>query len=102
MEIHGVGVYFCYPCKAEYCQFWQSTVFANISLYTEINQEMYRWSVSSTGDAQLWYVGEPGEPGIRANKKLESIKYFRTETVNVPTITPLNINEKIRTWLLLL
>src|SRR4051812_47571370 len=93
MERHGVEIYFCHECKAEYLYFVGGTL-AGTSLYTEINNKTYRWSFNSTGSAQLWFIKEPGEPGVRKNENLVPIKYFSYDE-KVPQITPTNINEKL-------
>lgn len=98
MEKHGVKVYFCYECRAEYLYFSDGLA-ASVSLYTEINQRMYRWTVTSQNVAQLIYIKNPGIPGTRKNENLEFIKSFQKD---FPQVTPQNINEKLRTWLVFL
>lgn len=98
MEKHDIKVYFCHDCKAEYLYFPDGLA-ASVSLYTEINQRMYRWTVSSQHVAQLTYIKDPGIPGTRKNENLEFIKSFKKD---YPHITPQNINEKIRVWLVFL
>jgi len=46
----------------------------------------------------LWYIGEPGEPGVRPNRKLKMLKTFS----NPPEVTPENVERKIRFMLLFL
>lgn len=110
MEEHNVKVYFCSDCRAEYLYFWDSRSEnwrlhgnpSSISLYTTINDKMYRWTISSTGDGLLWYVKNPGVPGSRKNSDMEPVKSFRVKEGAVPDITPQNINDKVRTWLIFL
>jgi hypothetical protein len=96
-------IYFCSDCRAEYLVYKKSNKLYSTSLYTKINDRVYRWSVLSEGSAQLWLVKEPGTPGISINKGLSMVKsFFPPEGEDVPTLTPENINEKIRTWLVFL
>lgn len=97
LEIHSVKVFFCYNCRAEYV-YWEDGSIASQSLYIEINNKMYRWTTGG-GTCQLWYVKIPGEPGIRANQEMHTIKTFRFD--NCPNITPQNIEQKVRTLLLM-
>lgn len=96
-------VYFCSDCKAEYLVYKRSNKLYSTSLYTKINDRLYRWSVISEDSAQLWLVKEPGLPGISINKGLSIVKsFFPLEGDAIPALTPENINEKIRTWLVFL
>jgi hypothetical protein len=97
MEQYGVKVYFCHPCKAEYL-FWPNGVRSSISLYTIINHKTYRWTILKENTAQLWYVKDPGIPATRLNHNLDLIKFFNGS--DMPELTPQNINDKIRTWLI--
>jgi len=97
MERHGISIYFCHPCLAEYVYF-QSGTLASQSLYTTINHRMYRYSISYGGTTQLRFIGQPGIPGQRPNRDTQLIKTFR----DTPDLTPQNINEKLRTWLIFL
>lgn len=103
MERHGVHVYFCRDCSAEYLFYWDGTL-GSTSLYTEIGKNTYRWSVShDETTAVLWHIKNPGEPGRRINTDLVSIKSFDTRKGEVVhALTPENINEKVKTWLLFL
>lgn len=88
---HTIEVSFCYNCKYEYAS-WGGAVTRN--LYATINDKMYRWSIEDAdGVARLWYVGEPGEPGVRPNRKLRVLKSFAKF---YPTITPTNIERKLK------
>lgn len=97
MEAHAATVFFCHDCKAEYV-FWSDGILASHSLYTEISGRTYRWTVGG-GIGQIWYVGDPGEPGVRVNKNMQSIKAFSFK--NCPNITPTNIQQKIKNILVL-
>lgn len=100
LERHEVGIYFCHLCQAEYLYFNDGSP-ASCSLYTVINDRMYRWSRSTADTAQLWWIQVPGEPGVRKNEGLvHLIGFDKNDTI--PCITPTNINEKIRTWLVFL
>lgn len=93
-------VHYCFDCNAEYVDYGSNNGLA-IHLYTKFNDKMYRWSITEheKGSAgYLWYVGEPGEPGVRPNRKLKLLKHF-----NEPhTIIPSNVESKIRFMLLFL
>lgn len=90
-------VHYCYDCEAEYVHFG---AIENVHLYTRVNNRTYRWSIEIDGAmGRLWYVGEPGEPGVRANRKLQLVKNFYA---NYPEINPQNIQEKLKFILLFL
>ncbi|CAM6006096.1 unnamed protein product [Sphagnum balticum] len=80
--------------------------FNSISLYTKINDKIYRWTVYKGIQGTLWWVKDPGKPGTRVNKDLVAIKSFGSENIDdpdfLPVLTPSNINEKLRTWLTML
>lgn len=101
MEAYGVKVYFCVTCQAEYL-FWSEADSCSVSLYTEINHKLYRFTTDKAGIIRLWYIKDPGLPGTRINRNLTLLKVFGTEKNEVSEITPQNINNKIRTWLLFL
>jgi hypothetical protein len=105
MEQHNVKVHFCDTCQAEYL-FWSNGVQNSISLYTSINDKIYRWTVYKDIQGTLWWVKDPGEPGSRVNRNLVAIKSFGTEDSDdpdfLPVLTPSNIKEKLRTWLIFL
>lgn len=88
-------VHFCRDCQAEYVYWSDDGALASIHLYTTINEKMYRWSmVPGTSGGRLWHVGEPGIPGKEPNKKLALLK-----NLDLNSITPSNVEEKIRTYL---
>lgn len=99
LDAHGMKVYFCDECSAEYV-FYAAGLLSHYSLYTTINTKMYRWTRSmsaySGGRAWLRYIETPGIPGAVANKDVSLIKTFFGD---VPDITPQNINEKLKTYL---
>lgn len=96
-SFHTFDVHYCYECAAEYVKWSGSNA---IHLYTTINTRMYRWSITDKGGSSyLWYVGEPGEPGVRPNHKLKMLKSFKE---NFLSITPENIERKLRFILLFL
>jgi hypothetical protein len=104
MERYNVKVHFCDSCQAEYL-IWSNGVRNSVSLYTSINDKMYRWSVYKDITATLWWIKTPGEPGTRVNKDLTVIKSFGDrddDTDPLPILTPSNIREKLRTWLIFL
>jgi hypothetical protein len=94
-ELGGI-VFFCHPCQAEYV-FFKSGTQASQSLYTTINDKMYRFTtIPGIDKIYLWYVEKPGIPGILKNEKLKLI--FSTE-ISVNNVTPRNINDKVNTWI---
>lgn len=110
MVFHGIDVYFCHPCKVEYLIKWINYkidgYYISYSIYHYINDRLFRFTVSSASTAQLWRFDEPGEVGVRANKKAVFIKGFgfknALEFTPIPEITPSNIDSKLKTYLLFL
>ena len=102
MTQHGSEIFFCATCQAEYIYYTYNTSdikAISISLYTELKDKMYRWTIftDSTGVRNsLWYVKEPGLPGVKPNRKLKCLLSYREE---MPPITPQNIQSKISSWL---
>ncbi len=89
-------VHYCKDCRAEYVYWSNDGALASIHLYATIGEKMYRWSmVSNIKGGRLWHVGEPGIPGEIPNKGLVLLKSL--EDLN--SITPSNVEEKIRTYL---
>jgi len=94
------SIYFCSNCHAEYIYKKRGPLYS-WSLYTTINEKVYRWSLlADHSSATLWLVKVPGVPGIRVNKGMKLIKAFDGDLI--PDITPININDKVRTWLVFL
>lgn len=92
-------VHYCFDCKAEYLDY--GTEGTATHLYTSINDKMYRWSVIESEEGSsgfIWFVGEPGEPGVRPNRKLRLLKSFDF----LPAIVPANVEQKLRFMLLFL
>lgn len=92
MEKHGVKVFFCNPCQAEYVLFTDSSL-AYTSIYTEINQKLYRWTISSIS-ANLYQIGIPGTPGVSTNQNVKHIKHFNINQIS--EINPSNIKNKLK------
>jgi hypothetical protein len=86
-------VHYCTDCAAEYVYWENDGQLAAINLYVIINAKMYRWS-TTLGEkvARLWYVKEPGLPGVQPNKGLNLLKSFEDH----PDLTPENVAEKIK------
>lgn len=97
LERYGMKVNFCHTCLAEYV-FYSDGALSHWSLYTTINEKMYRWTVNSAS-AWLRLIGTPGIPGVSQNEDLKNIRVFKE---NIPEINPSNISEKLRTYLLFL
>lgn len=97
MEYFRVSVYFCHNCNAEYLYYRDGTR-ASHSLYIKIEEKTYRWTVTCAGEAVLFYVKEPGIPGVKKNEGLTAIMSFNKDD-KYPYITPQTIETKIRVWL---
>lgn len=94
---HTMEVHYCYDCAAEYVHWGQVN---SKHLYTVINNRTYRWSIEIDGSlGRLWAIDEPGVPGKSPNRGLTVVKSFGDK---YPTITPQNVNEKLRFILLFL
>lgn len=93
-------IYFCYSCNAEFLYIDKDDEDKEIwgySIYTYINNELYRWTVSGLGHGHIWFIGTPGVPGEVPNLNTELIKTIKQDPL--PDVTPTNINFKIKTWL---
>lgn len=93
-EIHNVNVYFCQPCLAEYLYFSDGDLYS-VWLYTFINEKMYRWSPKLK---KVSHVRDPGVPGKKMNEDIVDI--ISDMEIDVSTINPSNINNKIKNWLM--
>jgi hypothetical protein len=90
-------IYFCATCNAEYlCIVGESKIWS-YSLYTDINEKLYRWTVSGIMGAHVWHIGKPGIPGKIPNKNTKLITTIKQEPL--PDVTPQNVNHKLRTWI---
>jgi hypothetical protein len=99
MENLGVRVFFCFTCNAEYLV-WQNGSIGTISLYTIINDKMYRWTDIQNGVVACYHIVRPGVPGESIN---ESKIIFSLNPDQIkPDINPQNIAQKIRNYLLFL
>jgi hypothetical protein len=101
MDQYGWKVYYCAECQAEYV-YWDAEKLnvyqdAAVHLYTFINEKLYRWSMYPDGSVRIWHFQEPGLPGVRPNRKGKVLLHVEK---NPPTVTPQNIEAKIRTILL--
>ena len=91
---HTFDVHYCYNCNYEVVKGWGN------NLYVSIGNRMYRWSITDEDSvARIWYIGEPGVPGVRANRKMFLVKTFND---HFPQITPQNIEQKLKFMLLFL
>lgn len=93
-ETLNMKIYFCFICGAEYSTYCGKL---NIyySLYTFINDRLYRWSTGGV-TSYLYYISGPGTPGMKANSGVALVTSFNTDLVQM---TPQNVNEKIKTIL---
>jgi hypothetical protein len=103
MDMKGhAEIFFCSNCQAEYLYYTYGTETISafsISLYTEINDKMYRWTIYRDfyiHRATLWWVGDPGIPGVKSNRKMKCLWSCSEE---MPELTPQNVKEKISHWL---
>lgn len=87
-----IRVHYCQACQAEYVSMNNGDLIT-LHLYTTVNNKMYRWSRDAKNVlGRLWYIGEPGIPGQRPNRKVELLKSLKDH----PDITPHNVKEKIQ------
>jgi hypothetical protein len=92
-------VYFCDACRAETVSFADDGNYFSHSLYTVINDRMYRWTTfKGTIAGVLSHIGKPGIPGERPNGSVTNLLELKI----YPNITPENVQEKIRFMLLFL
>jgi hypothetical protein len=100
MTQYGYEIYFCATCQAEYIYYNTPNIKAtSVSLYAEVKDKLYRWTAYREGAEirhTLWWVREPGLPGIKANRKMKCLLSYKEE---MPIITPKNIQSKIFSWL---
>lgn len=102
LDAYGIYVRFCHKCMVEYISHEDRSKVNYYSLYTTINDKVYRWTVSTLERplyAWLRHVQNPGIPGYMINKDMVVIKRFKDD---IPNITPQNINEKVKTYLIFL
>lgn len=96
MSRRNISIFYCHHCSAEYT-FWSDGSPSSEAVYTYINLKLYRWVITPDNNAgYLWYIKEPGMPGLLPNKGASLIKEFKED---VPAITPTNIEEKLKTYL---
>lgn len=101
LERIGVKNYWCETCRAEYLIWEDSEITNSCTLYTTIKDKCYCWSTTATGRAALWYVEDPGELGKEMQKN-RRVLFSIAPRDNQPTITPENVNQKIKTMLVFL
>lgn len=97
----GVRHHWCETCQAEYLRFEDSDTINSCTLYTTIKDKCYCWATTGTGRAALWYVENPGELGKEISRDRE-VLFSLAPRDNQPTITPENVNQKIKTMLVFL
>jgi len=99
MDALSILVFYCDICQAEYLYKDDTWELLTYSIYTAIDNKTYRWSMAGE-TAQLWFIREPGIPGVKKNKGLHSIQVFGKVTSQlitpIPDITPTNINDKLK------
>jgi hypothetical protein len=93
--LYNITILYCIECRAEYF-YISNDKLSSISLYTSINDKIYRWTEIINGVRQLWHVIKYERPGSRSlinNKKILTIK---NSSIN---LNPKNIQEKIKSYL---
>lgn len=99
MEMVGIKVYWCDGCCAEYLYFEDDDQVNCCSLYTTINNKMYRWTTTASGATHLCYIEHPGVPGKTINR--DTIILFSTkDRGDLPVVTPHTVKQKIGIYLL--
>lgn len=94
-----VYAYLCETCQAEYLYFKNSTHAISWSLYTTINNRLYRWSIGFSGNATLTYLKNNQLPRTRLTHETEKLMWIAKGNPQ-PTITPYNIQQKLSIYLL--
>lgn len=87
-------LFFCHPCQAEYLVWTSSNKQSSVSLYTTIDNKLYRLTTTDY-QSTLSYIQDPGIPGQKRNKNIKTIKCFE----QLEDINPKNINEKIKLFI---
>jgi hypothetical protein len=109
LEKNDIQVFYCETCRAEYIYHKRNEFVSARHLYTTIKDKTYRWSISYYQDddddgfhkmARLYYIKDPGLPGISYNLGMELLQRF--EPGHYSVITPENIINKIKFMLLFL
>jgi hypothetical protein len=96
----NVQRYWCGVCRAEYLMFPHEEVPNSISLYTCRGDKFYRWTVTKTGRAVLYYVKQMfNEQHLSHDCE---VLYSMSPEDNQPDITPENVADKIKTMLIFL
>lgn len=96
MSIH-FDIYYCFVCDAEFLYMVDSDELWSHNLYTYIQGELYRWSASGLGPGYIWHIGQPGIPGVSANRGGKLLLSLKQQPL--PDVTPQNIKHKLRTWI---
>lgn len=97
LKQHAINIFFCDTCRAEYLAFPDSRI-SSVSIYTEINNKMYRWTTTSNNRGTLSIIKNPGIPSNRKNEGVIYVLSFNNILPN--TVTPDNIQQKIKAWLI--
>lgn len=106
IEMHELYTYICEKCQVEYYYTGTNGYLTSWGIYTEIGDKLYKWSMSpGIGMGTIYYL-----PGIVPSKSgfrqylpvVRELQYIKTFQVESMTITPSNVNEKLRTYLLFL
>lgn len=110
IEMNDMYTYICELCNAEYLYWIVQNSLVSWGLFTEVGDKLYKWKMAPSynkfGFGTIFYIPGivPSKSGFRQYlpvvRELQHIKSFTN--IEQMTITPSNINEKIRTYLLFL
>jgi hypothetical protein len=101
LETIAVSAYWCDNCQAELLYFKDSDHVNSWSLYVAFNNRVYRWTVGASGNAALIYVKNAELPRTRVSQDVEKLLLIPRGSTQ-PVITPQNIEQKVKTYLLFL
>lgn len=89
--------HYCHNCNYEFVPLGNMK---NHHLYRMVGGRMYRWTYEETTNvARIWYIGQPGVPGVSPNKDLKLLKTFEE---HFPEVTPQNVEDKLKLVLVFL
>lgn len=90
----NIKTYYCHNCAAEYL-YLNNKSLAAISLFTKINDKVFRYTKSSSGKCQLWLVDKNN-----IHSRYKNLCKLILNLNDFTEITPNTINGKVRYWLL--
>jgi hypothetical protein len=90
-----INVYYCSQCDVDYLCLNDKLV--SVSIYTTINNNIFRYTVSLNGKSQLCKVQEQYKHSRNITKDKIILRFE-----NAKDITPENFKEKLQHWLIFL